>query len=88
MRGKRFSEEKIIGVLKEANAGVPIADLSRKHGISDKTIYNWKARCVGLEINAVKRLRTLEEENRRLEQIVANQTRDIHALKSVVSKNF
>jgi len=88
MRGKRFSEEKIIGVLKEADAGVPIADLSRKYGISDKTIYNWKSRFAGLEVSDLRRLRTLEEENRRLKQIVADQTLDIQALKSVVSKNF
>jgi len=88
MKGKRFSEEKIIGVLKEAEAGVSIADLGRKYGISDKTIYNWKARFAGLEVNDLKRLRTLEDENRRLKHIVADLTLDNQALKSVVSKNF
>jgi len=88
MRGKRYTEEQIIGVLKEAEAGVAVVDLSRKYGISDATFYNWKAKFGGLTVSEAKRLRALEEENRRLKQIVADQTLDIQALKAVCSKNF
>jgi len=88
MRGKRYTEEQIIGVLKEAEAGVAVSELSRKYGISDATFYNWKAKYGGLTVSEAKRLRALEEENRRLKQIVADQTLDIHALKAVCSKNF
>ena len=88
MRGKRFKEEQIIAILKEAEAGVSVAELSRKHGISDNTIYTWKSKFGGLKVSEVKRLRALEDENGRLKRIVANQALDIEALKSVVSKNF
>lgn len=88
MRGKRYAEEQIIGVLKEAEAGISVSDLSRKYGISEPTFYNWKAKYGGLTVSEAKRLRALEEENRRLKQIVADQTLDIQALKAVASKNF
>lgn len=88
MRGKRLTEEQIIGALKEAEAGLPIADLCRKYGVHQTTFYNWKAKFGGLTVSEAKRLRLLEDENRRLKQIVANQTLDIHDLKAVVSKNF
>lgn len=88
MRWKRISEEQIIGALKEADAGLSVADLCRKYGIHQTTFYNWKAKFGGLTVSEVKRLRALEDENRRLKQIVADQTLDIQALKSVVSKNF
>lgn len=88
MKGKRMSEEQIIGALKEAESGLPIADLCRKYGVHQTTIYNWKAKYGGLTVSEAKRLRTLEDENRRLKQIVANQTLDIHDLKAVISKNF
>jgi putative transposase len=88
MRGKRYTEEQIIGVLKEAEAGIPVAELSRKYGVHQTTFYNWKAKYGGLTISEAKRLRTLEDENRRLKSIVADQTLDIQALKAVVSKNF
>ena len=88
MKGKRFTEEQIIGVLKEAEAGVPPVDLCRKCGIHQTTFYNWKAKYGGLTVNEAKRLRALEDENRRLKNIVADQTLDIQALKAVVSKNF
>lgn len=88
MRGKRMTEDQIIGALKEAETGMPIADLCRKYGIHQATFYNWKAKYGGLTVSEAKRLRSLEDENRRLKQIVADQTLDIHALKAVVSKNF
>lgn len=88
MRGKRFKEEQIIAVLKEATAGVSVQDLCRKYGICDGTFYNWKAKYGGLTINEARRIRLLEDENRRLKHIVAEQVLEIQALKSVVSKNL
>ena len=88
MRGKRFKEEQIIAVLKEAEAGVGVADLCRKHGICDGTFYNWKAKYGGLTVSESRRLKSLEEENRRLKHLVAEQALEIHTLKAVVSKNF
>lgn len=88
MRGKRFSEEQIIGILKENEAGMCTADVCRKHGISSATLYNWKAKYGGLTVSEAKRLKSLEDENGKLKRIVANQALDIEALKAVVSKNF
>jgi putative transposase len=88
MKGKRYTEEQIIGVLKEAEAGMPAADLCRKYGIHQATLYNWKAKYGGLTVSEAKRLRSLEDENRRLKNIVADLTLDNQALKAVVSKNF
>jgi putative transposase len=88
MRGKRFKEDQIIGVLKEAEAGIGIKELCRRYGISDATFYNWKAKYGGLTVSEARRLRSLEDENRRLKHIVAEQALDIQALKTVVSKNF
>ena len=88
MKGKRFQEEQIIGILKEMEAGVPLPELCRKYGISDGTIYNWKRKYGGLTVSEAIRLRGLEEENGKLKRIVANQALDIEALKAVVSKNF
>lgn len=88
MKKIRYSEEQIIGILKEAEAGTPIVELCRKYGISDQTYYNWKAQYRGMVISDVKRLRQLEDENRRLKHLVASLTLDNQALKAVVSKNF
>jgi len=87
MRGKRFQEDRIIAVLKEAEAGVSVQELCRKYGMSDGTFYNWKAKYGGLTVSEAKRLKSLEDENRRLKHIVAEQALDIQALKFVVSKN-
>lgn len=88
MRGKRFSEEQIIGILKEAEAGQPLAELVRRHGIAEATFYRWKAKFGGMELGDAKRLKQLEEENRRLKRIVADQALDIQALRDVASRNW
>ncbi len=88
MKAKRYTEEQIIAVLKEGEAGAKIFDLCRKYGMSDATYYNWKAKYSGMTASDLKRLKTLEEENRRLKQIVGEQALDIRALKDVLSKNF
>jgi putative transposase len=85
---KRYTEEQIIAVLKEAAAGAKLGDLCRKYGVSDATYYNWKTKYAGLTVSELKRLKTLEEENRRLKQIVAEQALDNRALKELLSKNF
>jgi len=88
MKQSRFTEEQIIGVLKEGEAGVPVQEVSRKHGICEQTYYRWKAKYGGLEVSEARRLRSLEEENRRLKQMVAEQALDIQALKAVLGKKF
>jgi len=85
---KRYTEEQIISVLREGEAGAKVSDLCRKYGVSDATYYNWKARYAGLTVSELKRLKTLEDENRRLKQIVGEQALDIRALKDLLSKNF
>jgi len=87
MKRARFSEEQIIGVLKEAEAGAKVSELCRRHGISDATFYTWRSKYGGLEISEMRRLRQLEEENRRLKSIVADQALDLRALKDVLAKN-
>lgn len=87
MRGKQFTEEQIIGVLKEADAGMPLPELLRKHGIAQGTFYRWKAKYGGMDVSDAKRLKATEEENRRLKRIVADQALDIQMLKDVLSKN-
>jgi putative transposase len=88
MKRKRFSEEQIIGVLKEAEAGMKTADLARRHGISEATIYNWKAKYGGLEVSEARRLRQLEEENARLKKLLADQMLDAAALRELLSKKW
>ena len=85
---KRYTEEQIIAVLNEAETGARTADLCRKYGMSDATFYNWKAKYAGLTVSELKRLKSLEDENRRLKQIVAQQVLDNWALKELLSKNF
>ena len=80
MKRSRFSEEQIMGVLKEAEAGVPVKDLCRRVGVSEATFYHWKAKYGGMEVNEARRLRQVEEENGRLKRIVAQQALDLDAL--------
>ena len=88
MKKSRYSGEQIVNILKEGEAGIPVAELCRKYGMSDATYYNWKAKYAGMTSSDVKRLRQLEDENRRLKHLVADLTLDNQALKEVISKNF
>ena len=88
MARKRYTEEQIIAVLNEAEAGAKTGELCRRHGMSEGTFYKWKAKYAGLTQNELKRLRSLEEENRRLKQIVAQQALDNWSLKELLAKNF
>jgi putative transposase len=88
MKKTRYTEEQIVSILKEGEAGVTVTELSRKYGISDATYYNWKAKYSGMTASDVKRLKHLEDENRRLKHLVADLTLDNQALKEVISKNF
>ena len=88
MKARQYTEEQIIAVLKEGEAGAKISDLCRKYGMSDATYYNWKAKYSGMTASDLKRLKSLEAENRRLKQIVGEQVLDIRALKDLLSKNF
>lgn len=87
MRRSRFTDEQIIGVLKEHEAGMKTADLCRKHGISDATLYKWKARYGGMVTSDVAKLRSLEDENRRLKKLLAEQMLDNAVLKDLLGKN-
>lgn len=88
MERKRFSEEQVIGVLKEAEAGAKTGDLARRHGVSEATICNWKAKYGGLEVSEAKRLRALEEENAKLKRLLADTMLDNAALKNLLSKKW
>ncbi len=88
MKGKRYSEEKIIAILKEHEAGVPTVELVRRHGVSERSIYRWKTKYGGMEVSEAKRLRELEEENRRLKRIVADLSLDKQMLEDVVSRKW
>ena len=88
MKGKRFTEEQIIRVLKEAENGLKVSDLCRRQGISEATYYRWKSKYGGMEVSEAKRLRALEEENRRLKQPVADKELDILGLRAALSKKY
>ena len=87
MKRKRFSVEQIVGVLKQAEVGVPVAELIRKVGISEQTFYRWKKEYTGLEVDQVRQLKQLQEENARLKRLVADLTLDKTMLQEVLSKN-
>jgi putative transposase len=88
MKRTRFTEAQIIGILKEGEAGAKTPDLARKHGVSEHTIYRWKAKFGGMTVSEAQRLRQLEDENRRLKHVVADLTLDNHALKAVLGKKW
>ena len=88
MKKSRYSEEQIIAVLKEHQAGIPVAELCRKHGISEATIYNWRSRYGGMEISEARRLKSLEEENRKLKKLLAESMLDVATLREALGKNF
>lgn len=88
MKRSRFSEERIIGILKEHQAGATAADLCRKHGVSDATFYKWRSRFGGMEVSDAKRLKALEAENAKLKKLLAEQMMDVATLKEMLGKNF
>ena len=88
MKRRRFSDEQIIGVSKEQEAGAVTADVCRRHGISEATFYKWKAKFGGLEVTEAKRLRTLEDENAKLKKLLAEAMLDIAVLKDISSKKW
>lgn len=86
MKKSLFTEDQIIGVLKEHQAGIPAAELCRKHGISDATFYNWRSRYGGMEVSDARRLKSLEDENRRLKKLLAESMLDVATLKEALGK--
>lgn len=88
MRGTKHSEEQIIAILKQAENGLKTPELCRQHGISEQTLYRWKAKFGGLDGSDSRKLRQLEDENRKLKSVVAELTLDNRALKDVLSKNW
>ena len=88
MKSSRFSEEQIIGILKQAQSGMKIVDLCRMHGISDVTFYKWRGKYGGLEVSEAKRLRFLEAENRKLKQLLADTILENNAIKDVLAKKW
>ena len=88
MRKSRFSDEQIIGILKEHQAGLSAAELCRKHGISDARFYKWRSRFGGMEVSDARRLKSLEDENRRLKKLLAETMLDASTLKEMLGKNF
>ena len=88
MKRSRFTEEQIIGILREQEAGVPVADLCRKHGLSSPTFYKWKARYGGMDVSEARRLKALEDENAKLKRMLADAMLDNVALKDLLGKKW
>lgn len=88
MKPRRFTEEQIIGILKQAQAGIKIVDLCRQHGISDATFYTWRSKYGGMEVSEAKRLKQLEDENKKLKQMLADAMLENKAIKDVLSKKW
>jgi len=88
MRKRRFNEEQIVRILKEAESGVSTKELCRKHGVSDATFYNWRKKYGGMEVSDAKRLRALEDENKRLKKVLAETILENAAIKDVLGKKW
>lgn len=88
MKRKRYTEEQIIKILKENEAGVPVPELARRHGVAEQSIYRWRSKFGGMEVSDAKRLKQLEEENRRLKRMVADLSLDKQMLEDVLSKKW
>ena len=88
MKKSRYSEERIIAVLKEHQAGIPVGELCRKHGISDATFYTWRKKFGGMDVSDARRMKGLEEENRKLKKLLAESMLDVATLREALGKNF
>jgi putative transposase len=88
MKRSRFTEEQIIGILKEHEAGVPVAELCRKHGVSNASLYKWKAKYGGMDVSEARKLKALEDENARLKKLLADAMLDNSALKDLLGKKW
>ena len=88
MSQRKWTDEQIIGILKQVESGRTVAEVCREYGVGESTYYKWKSKYGGLEVNEARRLKALEDENARLKRIVADQTLDIVALKDALSKNW
>lgn len=88
MKGKRYSEEQVIRILKEIESGKSVRDVCREHGVSEQTVYRWRNKYGGMEVPELRRLKELEEENRRLKAVVADQAVDIQLLKEINAKKW
>ena len=88
MKRSRFSDEQIIGILKEHQAGLSATDLCRKYGVSDATFYKWRSKYGGMDVSEAKRLKALEEENGKLKRLLADAMLDVSTLREMLGKNF
>lgn len=88
MKRSRFSEEQIIGILKEHQSGISAAELCRRYGVSDATFYKWRSKCGGMEVSDAKRLKALEEENAKLKKLLAESMMDVSALREMLGKSY
>jgi len=88
MKRSRYTEEQIIGILKEHQAGLSAKDLGRKHGVSEATFYKWRSKYGGMEVSDARKLKTLEDENRKLKKLLAESILDAATLKEMLGKNF
>ena len=88
MRRKRFTEEQIVGILKEHAAGAAARELCRRHGVSEQSFYRWKSKYGGMEVSEARKLKALEEENRQLKKLLAESMLDVATLREMLGKNF
>lgn len=88
MKGKRYSEEQIVRILKEVEGGKPVAEVCREHGVSEQSVYRWRTKFGGMDVSDVQRLKQLEDENSRLKKLVADQALDIQLLKEINAKKW